>query len=162
MKPQILAILAMAIICSAAHAKSNKVLVHNKTTTVEIKLNTNTVVCSPVDYRRPMLKILIPQLANLTLLDHRNEGAGAPCVAAAECQPGHSPADILTPGSPEVESVPVHVGVFRWTEVDPESGQCHVVLVEEVHLIVRGIPFYHKRQTGLGTRHPEDCMDAVL
>src|SRR5262249_16938805 len=57
-------------------------VVHQTTTPVEVALNEQTVLCSHADYSALYLKVLIPKLASLTLLNHQNAGAGAPCVAA--------------------------------------------------------------------------------
>lgn len=137
-------------------------LVHEKTTAVEVELNDRTVLCSAADYQAEMLKIVIPQLADLTLLNHRNTNAGGPCVSAGICRPagseaGLEPGDILKPGLPEVESIPVTVKLTRVTSISSDQSGCDVSLKEEIHLVVRGIPFYHVRWHFLDARVGSDC-----
>src|SRR5262245_56707741 len=78
----------------------NETVIHATTKSVEIDLNSNTVICSAADYGALYLKVLIPELAGITLLDHQNLGAGAPCVASGLCEPGHEPSDIIDPNKP--------------------------------------------------------------
>jgi MYXO-CTERM domain-containing protein len=134
----------------------NETLVHDTTTTVEIDLNASTVLCSSADYGALFLKIGIPKLAALTLLDHQNIGAGAPCVSAGACYPGHEPADILDPSKP-TETVAINVKAFRLDEADAAAQTCTTTLIERVHVNVRGFDFLHERQAPLGSRPFADC-----
>ena len=148
--------------CSAFAQDVYREIVHEKTKEVDLLLNSSTVLCSRADYGVAMLKVLVPQLASLTILDHRNEGAGAPCVSAGRCRsgdgtdPGYTPGDILQPGAPEVEKVAVTVKLTRITN-PKRTGKCDVHFEEEVRLVVRGIPFSHTRYAHVGERNIEDC-----
>ena len=142
---------------AAAATVSVETLVHDTTTTVEITLDDSTVLCSSAEYGQQFLKILIPELAKLTLLDHQNAGAGAPCVAAGICEPGNTPSDILDPARP-TEAVSIQVTAHRVDESDADTQQCETYLVERVKLDVRGIEFTHERAAALGTRPYEDCV----
>src|SRR4051812_13679246 len=113
----ILAIFAIAF-ATAAHADESKdtrqFLVYQSQTIVPVDINENTVLCLSADYSAPVLKVLVPQLAQLTLLNHQNTGAGAPCLTTNEscmASPGHTPAsptDIIK-GRPGRENVSVIV-----------------------------------------------------
>lgn len=128
-------------------------LVSDKTSLVSVALNPRTVKCSAADYSMPMLKVLVPGLAELTLLNHRNTREGAPCVAAGECGK-FRPEDILAAGEGTV-SVPVRVILRKLAEVDGEG--CRVTLIETVHTKIRGIAFFHERRHELAERVAEDC-----
>src|SRR4051812_369483 len=91
-----------------ADATYNETLIHDTTTSVEIKLDASTVLCSAADYGALYLKVGLPELAGLTLLDHQNVGAGAPCVAAGACKPGNMPSDIIDPAH-ATETVDINV-----------------------------------------------------
>lgn len=141
---------------AAAATVSVETLVHETTTTVEITLDDSTVLCSSAEYGQEFLKILIPELAKLTLLDHQNAGAGAPCVAAGVCAPGNAPSDILDPAQPK-ETVAIQVTAVRLDESDADAQLCDTYLIERVKIDVRGVEFTHERGIALGSRPFADC-----
>jgi hypothetical protein len=138
----------------------NETLVHDTTTTVEIDLNPSTVLCSSADYGALFLKIGIPELAALTLLDHQNVGAGAPCVSAGACEPGKEPEDILDADKP-TEAVAINVKAIRLDEADADAQTCTTTLIERVHVNVRGFDFLHERHAPLGSRPFADCVSTT-
>lgn len=156
-------VLGLATTASAA-VETREELVHETTTSVDLELTPETVICSHADYAATFLKVLIPELASITLLDHQNTDAGAPCVAAGECAPfgDHAPADILDAADTS-ETVDVTVRATRIDEIDHDARTCTTTLVERVDLEIRGVPFAHQRQAPLGSRPYGDCVadDAV-
>lgn len=138
----------------------NETVVHDTTTSVEIDLNASTVLCSSADYGALFLKVGIPKLAALTLLDHQNVGAGAPCVSAGSCYPGHEPTDILDPTKP-TETVAINVKAVRLDEADADTQTCTTTLIERVHVNIRGFDFFHEREAPLGSRAFADCVSTV-
>jgi uncharacterized protein (TIGR03382 family) len=130
--------------------------VTDTTTPVDLKLDSSTVLCSSADYGALFLKVLIPDLARLTLLDHQNIGAGAPCVASGACKPGNMPSDIILAGAP-TEHVYVNVKEIRADDADPATQTCNTTLIEKVHVTIRGKDFFHERELPLGTRPYSDC-----
>lgn len=137
-------------------------VVHEKTTDVNIELNSRTVLCSASDYQAEMLKIVIPKMSELTLLNHREINAGGPIVSAGVCRgpmhEGLAPEEILKPGLPEYEQIPMHVKLTRITSIYANRSECEVMLKEEVRVTVRGIPFYHVREAMLEPRVGADCL----
>ena len=123
-----------------------------------IELNATTVLCSQAGYSASFLKILIPQLADVTFLDHRNFGAEAPCVAAGECAPigDRTPGEIIDLLKP-TETVEVKVVATRVLTKDNQEKKCNVTLKEEIFTNVRGAPFYHIKSASLNQRNFEDC-----
>lgn len=112
---------------ASAAIETREELVHETTTSVELELTPESVICSHADYSSTFLKVLIPQLAAITLLDHQNTDAGAPCVAAGE------------------------------DEIDHDAQTCATTLIERVDVVIRGVPFVHERYASLGTRPYGDC-----
>lgn len=131
-------------------------VVADTTTPVELTLDSHTVLCSSADYGQLFLKVLIPDLARLTLLDHQNLGAGAPCVASGQCRTGNMPSDVIDPAHP-TDQVQVNVQEVRLDEADPTAQTCTTTLIERVHVTIRGIEFFHEREAPLGTRAYGDC-----
>lgn len=140
--------------------------VHAATTVVNVELNSETVKCSHADYQAPFLKILIPELANLTVFDHRNQNEGAPCVAAGPCMsftlpgeeppPSNLPKDIIDASNP-TEDVAISVKLNKVFHLDNVKQTCLVELVEHVEIPIRGKTFLHARSQSLGERNIADC-----
>jgi len=135
----------------------NETVVHDTTTEVEVKLDSSTVLCSAADYGATFLKILIPDLGRITLLDHQNTGAGAPCVASGPCEPGNEPSDIIDANDLH-ETVEVNVKAIRGDESDADTQTCTTYLTEKVKVTIRGKDFVHERFAQLGTRPYADCV----
>jgi MYXO-CTERM domain-containing protein len=150
-------VLRLASSASAA-VETREELVHETTTSVDLELTPDTVICSHADYSSTFLKVLIPQLASITLLDHQNTDAGAPCVAAGECAPfgDHAPDDILDEMD-TTETVDIGVRASRVDEIDHEAQACTTTLIERVDVVIRGVPFFHQRSSSLGSRPYGDC-----
>jgi len=141
---------------AAAAPELKETVVHDTSKSIALQLTDETVLCSSADYGALFLKVLIPQLASMTLLDHQNLGAGAPCVAAGMCQPGRMPEDILDPSEPS-ETVDVRVKAIRVDEIDREKQTCTTSLTERVDVTIRGFDFAHERYASLGERPISDC-----
>ena len=147
---------------AGAAVESREELVHETTTSVDLLLTPETVICSHADYSATFLKVLIPQLASITLLDHQNTDAGAPCVAAGECAPfgDHAPSDILDEADTS-ETVDIRVRATRLEEIDHEAQTCTTALRERVDLEIRGVRFAHERYADLGSRPYGDCTSSA-
>jgi hypothetical protein len=137
----------------AAQPELEGTIVRDQTTDVNVDLNAKTVKCSAADYSGPMLKVLVPGLADLTVLNHRNTKEGAPCVAAGRCG-AVGPQDILK-GGDGVEKIPVRVVLKKVVSIEGEV--CHVSLVETVTTTIRGLPFFHERFQEVADRAAADC-----
>lgn len=143
---------------AGAAVETREQLVHQTTTSVDLELTPETVICSHADYSANFLKVLIPQLASITLLNHQNTDAGAPCVAAGECAPfgDHAPSDILDEAD-TTETVDITVRATRMDEIDHDAQTCTTTLRERVDVDIRGVTFAHERQASLGSRPYGDC-----
>jgi uncharacterized protein (TIGR03382 family) len=146
-----------ALLLAANLIVANETVVHDTTTNVDLTLDESTVLCSSADYGALFLKVLIPQLAQLTLLDHQNTGAGAPCVASGLCEAGNEPSDIIDSSDPN-ETVAVNVKAVRQDMVDTDAQTCDTYLIERVNVTIRGIAFTHERTAPLGSRAYSDCV----
>jgi hypothetical protein len=137
----------------ASNDKAALNIVSDRTTTVDADLNSKTVKCSAADYSGPMLKVLVPGLADLTVLNHRNTREGAPCVAAGRCG-AIGPQDILKTGE-GVERIKIRVVLRKETAIEGEV--CHVSLIETVATTIRGVEFHHERVQEVAERAAADC-----
>ena len=122
-----------------------------------VDLNTSTVKCSAKGYGMPELKVLVPALAKVTVLNHRNDGEGAPCITAGECTNDLNPEKILSGGSGQ-QTIPVGIRVIQELTTDQETQTCHVTLKEEILSEINGVTFKHLRTQDLGNRDIADCF----
>lgn len=143
-----------AIAATIVPTSGAETVVRDQTTTVRVALNAQTVKCSAADYSIPMLKVLVPALAELTVLNHRNTSEGAPCIAAGRCGEGLGPQDILRSGE-GIDQVPVRVVLKKIAAID--GNVCHVSLVETVKTQIRGVRFFHERTQDVADRAAADC-----
>ncbi|MCH2534093.1 MAG: hypothetical protein MK008_06600 [Bdellovibrionales bacterium] len=100
-----------------------------------------------------MVKVLVPDLADVTILNHRNTGEGAPCMASYQAM---SPEDVIQ-NNPSVEVVPMTITLNKLLTPDSANGICHVSLKESIVGKIRGFRFEHHESMGVGTRHIDDC-----
>lgn len=144
-------------------AETRLVAVHSTKSRLDVELNEKSVLCSKADYSMPMLKVLIPGLGDITLLNHQNRGAGAPCVTTGKTcgfTDGAKPDDILQ-GRPGTESIEVTVTETRIESIDHVAKTCTVRLLEEVETEIRGQKLSHRRQAELSQRSYLDCVTAA-
>ncbi len=145
---------ALQATAKTAKTKAELAIVSDRTTTVSTPLNALTVKCSAADYSGPMLKVLVPGLADLTVLNHRNTREGAPCVAAGRCGAGLGPQNILKDGA-GVDEIKIRVILRKETAIEGEV--CHVSLIETVATTIRGLEFQHERVQEVAERAAADC-----
>tara|TARA_R110002072_G_scaffold534_7_gene4150 strand:- start:54546 stop:55028 length:483 start_codon:yes stop_codon:yes gene_type:complete len=144
------------------NAQTNEVkerVLSDVTTEMNIKLSPSTVKCSSAGYGMSFLKVLIPELKDITLFDHRNFGESAPCVAAGACLPmgEFSPTDILGDEQSE-ETILVNVKLIRVFNINHALKTCDVSLKEKILTTIRGIEFNHQRSDSVISRNFEDCL----
>ena len=128
-----------------------KHLVSEKTVDLPVDISTAGVRFSASGYSMYLVKVLVPGLAEETVLDHRNEGEAAPCMATWEI----FSADELIQGHPGVEVVPVTIKVTRHFHV--QDGICQGLLKEDIRTTIRGVRFSHLKTLALPSRHVDDC-----
>ncbi len=147
-----LTIIAMALTISTV-AQANITELSIKNVTVNVDLSTARVRLSEAGYSSPVLKVLIPELAGVTILDHRNEGEAAPCMATFESMN----VDDVIQGNPSTEKVDLTIKLSRLEYINQETQLCEVSLDETIQGNIRGLNFTHNRSVAIGTRHIDDC-----
>ena len=149
---------------AAPVAETREAVVHKTTTTILVDLNDKTVVCSRADYAMPVLKVLIPGLSDITLLNHQNFRAGAPCVTTGETC-ARSTAGGFAEATPEsilqgrsgTEQAEVTVTLSRIETIDHKEKTCVVTMREDVETTIRGKRLFHNREADIGSRVYTDC-----
>ena len=104
MKKQILLLITLMFAGTLAQA-NGVVLLSEKTVPLTVDISTTKVKLSKADYSFPVVKVLIPDLAGETILDHRNTGEGAPCMATYDTM---NPKDVVQ-NNPSIEEIPMTI-----------------------------------------------------
>jgi len=164
MKIQSLMIVA-ALTLGAVVANAKETVISDRTSEIELDLNTETVQCLVGDYGANSLKIVVPQIKHLAYLDHTSRGAPGPCINAGICQstPGGQrlgeTTDYRLPlfheASKPTETVQLRVVKSEVAEVS--NSQCVRGYREVVTTTVRGVSFSHAAQIPLASLPLDQC-----
>ena len=146
---------ATAVVATGQEERA--VPVYDVSTPLDVLLDASTVLCSSADYSATFLKILIPQIADLTVFDHRNAGASAPCIAAGACSAVLGPANIIDPAQPD-DTISLRVLRTQHYAIDHDAATCTTWLREELFTTIRGVAFYHMRQGDPAAHDYADCL----
>lgn len=148
-------ILSAAILVAALTAQANEVIISKKTVKLAVDLSTAGIRSSNLGYGDTFfVKILVPGLAAETVLNHRNEGESAPCLATYET---FAVEDVIK-NNPTTEIHEFEIVQKKVLYPNEADKTCSVWLVEDVATKVRGFNFIHQRQTELPSRHIDDCQ----
>ena len=145
--------LLLLVVFGTSLAKANGVPISERTVELRVDISSTKLKWSQADYSSPVLKVLVPDLATVTILDHRNTGEGAPCMATYQAM---SPEEVIQ-NNPSVEVIPMTITLQKQLSPDPKDRLCHVALKESIVGEIRGFRFEHQKIKDIGTRHMDDC-----
>lgn len=152
MKKIILA--AMLLVASPSFGQSNETIISKKTVQLEVDLSTTGIRSSNLGYGDTFfVKILVPGLAAETILNHRNEGESAPCLATYET----FKVEDVVKDNPTKEIHDFEIVQKKLFYPNTSDNSCAVYLIEQVNTKVRGFNFTHDRSIELPKRHIDDC-----
>ncbi len=128
------------------------VTLHKKKVTLPVDISTTRLLMSNAGYGDSyILKVIIPELADITFLNHRNPRAGGPCMATYETV---DPEAVLQ-GNPAIEQVEFDVTLDKGVYFD--GNVCQVSLTETIVGKIRGFTFQHSVTQQMPARSQEDC-----
>ncbi|MCB0377524.1 MAG: hypothetical protein KDD33_03450 [Bdellovibrionales bacterium] len=119
-----------------------------------VDISTTQVILSASDYSFPVVKVLVPELAGPTILNHQNTNAGAPCLATYETPS----VDAVVQGNPAVEDVEFKITLRKHTYRNTIENKCNVTLTENIEATIRGFKFVHSRTQAMPDRTLGDCF----
>lgn len=134
------------------NASASEVIVSDQNVQLNVDISTTKVKLSQADYSSPVVKVLVPELADVTVLNHRNTSEGAPCMATYETL---SPEEVVK-DNPAIEKVNFNIKLIK-NAVKTNDGKCTVFLEEHIEATIRGFLFEHFKSTTVGDRHIDDC-----
>lgn len=143
-------VLGFSLLTLNAHALET--VISSRTVTLPVELSSSTVRLSAAGYSMPLVKVLIPALASVTIMDHRNLGEAAPCMSTVDTK---DPARVLL-GKEGLENIDFKIELVRTAEVDHQNV-CRVHLIEKVTAQIRKLHFTHERFAEMPSRVAEDC-----
>lgn len=149
-------VILFLVVAFALNGQANSTnIISSRTVQLPVDLSRSKIVVSNKGYGTTYLvKILVPALTGPTLMNHRNEGESAPCLATFQT---NNPEDILD-GNPETIIADFKIELVKSVLPDKNSKTCHVYLDENISTIVRGYTFVHNRRSELPMRSIEDCQ----
>ncbi|MBP7844596.1 MAG: hypothetical protein KA116_07255 [Proteobacteria bacterium] len=124
-----------------------------KTVTLDVAIDHLNLKFSRAGYSLPVVKVLLPSLADVTILDHRNFREKAPCLASFDAQ---TPEEVIQ-DRVGVEAVDFTIKLNKILNPDSEKKTCIVTLEETVEGKIRGFKFEHQRYLSVGQRNINDC-----
>jgi hypothetical protein len=143
-------VLCTSQIAGAAQTVRDMV-VHTSKTMLDVKLDATTVSCAGGE-----LKVAVPKLGALTLMNHDDFSVGATALSAGPCAPGRMPIDIINAADP-VDGVEIVVKAVRQDHVDTMAQDCTTYLVERAEATIRGVAFSSEGSSWLGYREVNQC-----
>ncbi len=126
-------------------------ILSSKKVNLPVNIDESNMKLSRAGYSSDVLKVFIPALADVTILDHRNENSGAPCMSTYEA----FVAEDVIQGRPGVENIEFTIELTKWTHLDGDT--CKVQMAETITANIRGFNFSHNKNQILPDRHKDDC-----
>jgi hypothetical protein len=151
------------IVACASWAQAG--VISKQIVTLPVNLSPEGIKLSIRGYSAYTVKILVPELAAVTVMNHRNDQEGAPCLATT----GTYDVEDIVQGRPTVEQIPFTVLLEKNAKVvkrniydsdgkyTGEEEVCVMSLQETVTGEVRGFKFSHVRGSALPERVVDDC-----
>jgi len=134
-------------------AFADQVILSQNTVSLNVDISTTKIKLSQADYSSPVVKVLVPDLADVTFLNHRNTAEGAPCLATYDTL---KPQDVIQ-DNPVVEKIDFTITLEKSVYSDVLNKVCKVSLTERVEGKIRGFSFGHTRTLAMPERHIDDC-----
>lgn len=151
---KIMVILMTALLTSASFAQNVNKLVSEKVVTLPVDISKAKLKFTNIGYGQTyFVKIIVPELAAETIMNHRNVGEDGPCLFTNDTRKLE---DVIQ-DNPSVEQADFKIRLTKTGFVNKE-GVCKLQLNEELSVDLRGFHFQHMRTTNLPDRIAADCL----
>lgn len=132
----------------------NQVVVSSKTVTLPTEISAGRIKLTSRGYQTALVKVISPELAEHTVLNHRNEGEDGPCLFTLNAWDINE----VIQDNPAVEDIEFTITQSKDLVRDEANGVCKVTLLEDVTAEIRGHHFEHHLRFALPDRVLEDCI----
>lgn len=131
------------------------VTVSEKEVTLNVDISKNNMKMSYATYGISVVRILVPELANVTKLNHHRAADGSPSVATH----GPSSIDKVLQDNPQVEQIKFKITLQRHAQQDVENNilVCNVYVIENVEAHIRGRVFSTDQYALIDKHQLADC-----
>ncbi len=148
---KVLALFIFIFSVNSSFAKTT--VIHKKTVLLPVDISTAKLKWTNLGYGGSyFVKVIIPELAEETILNHRNEGEDGPCLFTRDTD---KLSDVIQ-DNPETIHVPFEIELVKITQFNSEN-KCFVTLQENIIGDIRGFEFFHSRSEAMPSRHIDDC-----
>jgi hypothetical protein len=127
----------------------------SKTVVLRVDLSSAKIKFTSLGYSSPMVKVIVPELAGETVLNHRNVGEDGPCLFTLDT---FNVDDVREEN--KIIQVPFSIKVTREFRLDTinHKAVCLGELREEVTAEIKGFKFEHYLSHPLPERNINDCF----
>ncbi len=146
----------VSILLAAANASAEldkSTIISERTVTVNVDISKVKVRLSRSGYASYVVKILVPELADVTLLNHRNSGEAAPCLATFNT----IFPEAVVQNNPSIESVQMNITLEKLPRINSTTQLCEIILTESIRTNIRGFNFIHGKSDVIASRSIDDC-----
>ncbi len=150
----VLTLVSILLVQASASAELDKsTIISERAVTVNVDISKVKVRLSRSGYANPVVKILVPDLADVTLLNHRNSGEAAPCLATFDTMFPEA----VVQNNPTIESVQMNITLEKLPTINSKTQVCDITLTESIRTNIRGFSFVHERRDVIASRDIADC-----
>ena len=130
------------------------VVISKKIVTIPVDIGTAKIKFTNLGYGSTyFVKLIVPELAAHTILNHRNLGEDGPCLVTYETKS----VDDVVNSNPEVVNAKFSITVKKRRHLN-RANICEMYLEEYVETKIRGFTFRHLLNHRLPDRVAEDCI----
>ncbi|WP_412469754.1 MULTISPECIES: hypothetical protein [unclassified Halobacteriovorax] len=133
---------------------ANQKVLSKRTVTLPVDISTAKLKWTSLGYGETFfVKVIVPELAGETIMNHRNVGEDGPCMFTYDTQ--HLE-DVIG-NNPGVEDIDFEITLTKFFSKGAQ-GQCRVSLQENINANIRGFKFTHTLSHQMPNRVGEDCF----
>lgn len=134
-------------------AQSTNLELSKKIVNLPVDVSTAKIKFTNLGYGNiSFVKVIVPEMAATTILNHRNIGEDGPCLFTN----GTFSVDDVLQDNPEIIDTDFTITLSRSTFI--QGDVCKVTLHESVTADIRGFHFVHYLSTSMPDRIVEDCF----
>ncbi|MGI4993441.1 hypothetical protein ACRXCV_12465 [Halobacteriovorax sp. GFR7] len=133
---------------------ANSKVLSIRTVTLPVDVSTAKLKWTNLGYGSTyFVKVIVPELASETIMNHRNLGEDGPCMFTYDTK---NLEDVIG-DNPGVEDIDFEITLTRFISKNPD-GECRVSLQENINADIRGFKFTHTLSHQMPNRVGEDCF----
>lgn len=147
-------LITLTILMSFTGFAQTETLVSEKNVVVPVDIGTSKIKFTNLGYgSTSLVKVIVPELAEHTILNHRNEGEDGPCLFTW----GAMQVRDVVQGNPEIVDTKFKITLKKSSFINFENV-CKMKVIEYLSAEIRGFHFEHRVVHDLPDRVAADCL----